>query len=419
MVDSLKGKKLLIFGGNALICDIVNAAKKLGVYTIVTDWYDPKQSVAKLISDEAWNISTKDYDELSARIQRDKIDGVLTGFADSYLLPYQHLCEINGLPCYATKEQFEWTMDKNIFKEKCRQYGVPVVPEYEVKSFDKSVIDKRHRVIIKPVDNSGSRGICICNNPDDFEEKLAYGLSFSEKKEVIIERYMDCDDVSFEYKLQDGKAMLSSICDRYIYKTPDEGSITSYLIYPSKYTDMYIANVDKKVREMFEKEGLKNGLLFMQAFVEDGEFYFYEMGYRLSGGRHYIFTGNQNNDNGLEQLIRFAVSGTMSNDRIESCVNPKFHDLCCQLSIICESEKIERIEGWENVSKMKQVIDANRIFSEGDTVGKQGTTASIFARLHLVVKNHDELREVIKKVYNELKVLDNQGKNMVIHCVDI
>lgn len=419
MDNSLKGKKLLIFGGNALICDIVNVARNMGIYTIVTDWYDPKQSVAKLISDEAWDVSTKDYDELIARIKKDRIDGVLTGFADSYLLPYQHLCEINGLPCYATKEQFEWTMDKNMFKEKCRKYGVPVVPEYDLETFDKSIIDNKHKVIFKPVDNSGSRGICICDNAVDFDEKLAYALSFSEKKEVLIERYMDCDDVSFEYKIQDGKAMLSSICDRYIYKTPNEGSITSYLIYPSQYTDVYISDVDKKVREMFEKEGLKNGLLFMQAFVEDGQFYFYEMGYRLSGGRHYIFTGNQNNDNGLEQLIRFAVSGEMSKEKIENHVNPKFHDLCCQLSIICESEKIERIEGWESIINMKQVIDANRIYSEGDTVGKQGTTASIFARLHLVVKNQNELRDVINYVYNELKVIDETGNNMIIHCVEV
>ena len=45
-------KKLLILGGNTLSCDIVNAAKRLGVYTIVTDWYDTDRSPAKLIADE-------------------------------------------------------------------------------------------------------------------------------------------------------------------------------------------------------------------------------------------------------------------------------------------------------------------------------------------------------------------------------
>lgn len=414
---SMKQKKLLIFGGNALACDIVRTAKEMGIYTIVTDWYPPSQSVAKLISDEAWDVSVTAYDELSSRIRKEGIDGILTGYSDSYMIPYQHLCVITGKPCYVTKPQLEWTMDKVLFKAKCREYGVPVVPEYELDSFDRTSIDRFHKVIIKPADNSGSRGICICDNAGDFEGMVEYALSFSEKKKLVLERYMDCDDVSFEYKLQDGRAVLSSICDRYIYKTPHDGSVTSCLVYPSKYTDIYLSDVDKKVRGMFEKEGLKNGLLFMQAFVEDGHFFFYEMGFRLSGGRHYIFTNNQNKDNGLEQLVRFAIYGKMSDNRLEETVNPKFKDLCCQLSVICRSERIAEIEGWEKIEQMEQVIDVNRIFNVGDVVGKQGTTASIFARIHLVVKRPDELRSIIDHIYGLLKVLNEKGENLVIRCV--
>ena len=52
---NLKGKKLLILGGNAASIDIVKAAQNMGVYTIVTDWYDTKRSPAKLVADEYWN----------------------------------------------------------------------------------------------------------------------------------------------------------------------------------------------------------------------------------------------------------------------------------------------------------------------------------------------------------------------------
>ena len=397
-------------------CDIVDAAKSLGVYTIVTDWYDSDRSPAKLICNERWDISTTDYDELFKRIKDENIDGILTGFSDSYLMPYQHLCELTGLPCYATKEQFEWSLDKKTFKEKCRKYGVPVVPEYAVENFDKSIISETHRVIIKPVDNSGSRGIYICGNPEDFDEKLKDSLEFSEKKQVVIERYMDCDDVSFEYKIQDGEVTLTAICDRYIYKTPDEGSITSSLIYPSKYTDVYMSDVDKRVRRMFEAEGLKNGVLFMQAFAENDNFYFYEMGYRLSGGRHYIFTKNQNDESALEELINFAITGKMSDRRIADIANPCFKDVCSQLSIICESDKIAKIEGWKEIVEMPQVIDAMKTFKEGDVVGKQGTTASIFARLHIVVKNLGELEAIKSTVYSILKVKNEIGENLVIRC---
>lgn len=409
-------KKLLILGGNTLSCDIVNAAKRLGVYTIVTDWYDTDKSPAKLIADEFWNEEVFRPDILAQLVKAKEIDGVITGFSDSYLFPYQELCELAGLPCYATKEQFEWTTDKSSFKERCRRYHVPVVPEYDINNFDKTIINKNHKVIIKPVDNSGSRGICICDNPDEFEEKLAYSLGFSEKKQVVIERYMDCDDVSFEYKIQDGDVTLTAICDRYIYKTANEGSITSSLIYPSKYTDAYMADVDKRVKQMFKTEGLHNGVLFMQAFAENDEFYFYEMGYRLSGGRHYIFTKHQNGDSAVEDLINFALTGKMSDKKIAAIANPRFKDICSQLSVICETDQIASIEGWNEIVKMPQVIDAMPMLKVGQTVGKQGTTASMFARLHIVTKTQQELEIVKDSVFSTLKVKNRKGENLVIRC---
>lgn len=407
-------KKLLVLGGNTLSCDIVNVAKQLGIYTIVTDWYDTDRSPAKLIADEYWNEEVFRPDILAELVKKKGIDGVLTGFSDSYLFPYQQLCELAGLPCYATKEQFAWTTDKSTFKERCRKYNVPVVPEYEIDNFDVSIISRNHKVIIKPVDNSGSRGICICDDPKEFQEIIQYSLSFSEKKQIVIERFMDCDDVSFEYKIQNGEITLTAICDRYIYKTPEGGSITSKLIYPSKYTDIYLAEIDKKVKRMFENEGLKNGVLFMQAFVEDGQFYFYEMGYRLSGGRHYIFTKNQNNESAIEDLIHFAITGKMSDTIIANIATPRFKNICSQLSIICKTDRISSIQGWDKIVANPQVIDAMQMLKEGQAVGTQGTTSSMFARLHIVTDSIDELNDVCEKVYSSLRVTNDRGEDLVI-----
>ena len=64
-MEDLKGKKLLVLGGNALSCDIVTTAQKMGVYTIVTDWYDEHKSPAKKIADEVWQVSIEDYESRS------------------------------------------------------------------------------------------------------------------------------------------------------------------------------------------------------------------------------------------------------------------------------------------------------------------------------------------------------------------
>lgn len=413
-MESLVGKKLLILGGNFLSKDIVKAAKSLGIYTIVTDWYDENRSPAKTIADEAWNVSITDYNQLSKLIVDNRIDGIITGFTDSYLLPYQHLCELSGLPCYATAEQFRVTLDKNLFKKQCVAYNVPIVPEYDIETFDPTMISKTNKIIIKPVDNSGSRGICICDDPNEFHKKMEYALSYSESKHVLLEKYMDCDDVSFEYKIQDGEVFLSSICDRYIYKTTEFGSVTSKLIYPSKYTDKYLSEVDNYVRQMFKHLGLMNGVLFLQAFVENGKFYFYEMGYRLSGGRHFIFTENQNKSSSVKELIHFAITGKMDNERIILRAQPVFDQCCCQLSILCKSEKIDDIIGKDWINNNNAIIDSLYTYKIGDDIGAQGTSAQIAARFHIVAENEIAVNKIINNIKANFMILNKLGENIII-----
>ena len=91
-------KKLLVLGGSSLMVDPVLRAKELGIYTIVTDWHELEKSPAKRVADEYWNISLMDYDQLVAKIKEENVNGILTGFTDAFLLAYQQLCELTGLP---------------------------------------------------------------------------------------------------------------------------------------------------------------------------------------------------------------------------------------------------------------------------------------------------------------------------------
>lgn len=418
-INTFKGKKLLILGASSYMIDPVKKAKEMGIYTVVTDIHGIDRCPAKLIADEYWDISLMDYETLVPKIKDEKIDGILTGFTDAFLLAYQHLCELSGLPCYATKEQFKLSIDKDAFKKLCRKYGVGVVPEYDVSCFDPNIISKSNPVIIKPVDNSGSNGIFICDDSIVFDRLKNESLSYSRCGKVLVEKYMQCDDVSFEYKIQDGEITLSSMCDRFIHNTKGVGSVTSGLLYPSKYLARFIAEEDSKIVDMFRSIGLQNGVLFMQAFVDDKGFYFYEMGYRLSGGRHYIFTENQNDDSSLIQLINYALTGKMDSRRIAEIANPNFKDICCQLSVLCRSAKISHIIGKDLVQSIPEVIDALFSYKEGDVIGKEGTSSQIFAKLHIVAHSIDNLTRVLSRIKNSIHVLDDHNKDTIIDFFEI
>lgn len=414
---NVKGKKLLILGGNAISCEIVKAAKKLGVYTIVTDWNTPQESPAKLLADDYWDISLMDYEKLLPQIKKQKIDGIITGFTDSYLLPYQNICKLAGLPCYATKQMFEKTLDKAYFKQMCRENGVPVVPEYDLKSFDSKIISPDNRILIKPVDNSGSRGIITCDNPMYFQDSLHYSLSYSHKKQVVIEKYINMDTFSVSYTIQDGSIFMSTINDRIVHKVEGAGAVTNGGVYPSKYIDSYMETMDMKVRQMYKKLGVQNGVLFIQGFTDGKTYYFYEMGYRLSGGRHYIFTENQNHSSAIIYLINFALTGKMAKNSIEKRENPRFNQLCFQWNILGKEGYISTIEGFDFIKFMPEVIHCSLDKKPGDRIGKDGTTAQKIAGLYMVLKEKEQILDILNYIYDKFKVYDSVGNNLVLNTI--
>ena len=120
----LQGKKLLVLAGNSVHEKIVQAAKNLGVYTIVTDYLPVEQSPAKLVADEYWMLSTGDTDAVVEKCRQEKVDGVLTFCIDTVQFHYQEICEKLGVPCYGTHRQFEIMTNKRLFKDYCKAHGV-------------------------------------------------------------------------------------------------------------------------------------------------------------------------------------------------------------------------------------------------------------------------------------------------------
>src|SRR5690606_10529410 len=105
-------------------------------------------------------------------------------------------------------------------------------------------------------------------------------LEYSKRKEVLIERYIKGKEVTIFYILQDGEAYLSGMGNRHIKHNQDHViALPVAYTFPSSYLKNYIKNTDWKVKKMFQSLGMKNGMVFMQCLVENGECIVYDMGY--------------------------------------------------------------------------------------------------------------------------------------------
>lgn len=414
-----RNKRLLISNGLALACDIVKKAKEKGIYTIVTDWYE--NSPAKEVADESFMVSTADIDAMVELAKEKKVDGVITSFVDSNLQNTRKVCERLGLPFYATKDQLEITMNKYKFKNLCRQYGVPVVPEVQLdQNFGEEDLERiEYPVIIKPVDNSGSRGIIICNNKKELIEGYNKSLDYSESKQLIIEKLMDLTKpgINLDYVISDGEIYLSAVGDLYTYqKDRFLPPLSAGVYYPSLHTEEYIDTMNEKVIRMFNGIGLRNGVLYIQSFYEDNTFYFYEMGYRLGGGQSYQVISRINGINHLEMLIDYSLTGKMCSNEVKRKISPKFDKCGFILILLVNPGRIKRIIGLDEVYRIKEVVNFMQAYKEGDYIVESAlnTTQQVFGRIHLVAKNKESIIRAIKEIRKKLVILNDKEEPMLV-----
>ncbi|MFR8032467.1 MAG: ATP-grasp domain-containing protein [Lachnospiraceae bacterium] len=406
-------KKVLILGANPETVSLINKAREMGLFTIVTD--NNPNAFAKKYADMPIDINAVDVDALEEFARRESVDGILVGVAEALLPAYCELCKRLKMPCYSTPEKFDIMVNKDLFKNKCRKYGVPTIKEYTLE--DKDIIE--YPVIVKPVDSCSSKGISICQNEEELKKGIEFALQFSVSNKYLIEQYMKGDEVISYYVMQDGNPIFVGMCDRYTYKQKDKVQLPTSYIFPSRHIYSYLKYSDKPVKDMIRGIGLHNGSIFFQCFVDQqGIVRTYEPGFRLNGAQEHLILSQVSGIDAKEMYINLALNGKVADENLEIKANPNHLELCCKLSPLVKTGRIESIEGLEEIIKLPDVVSINPSYNSGDIVDGYGTLKQIVCRFFIVSKTKQRLIDTINSIYSFLKVIDVEGNNMLIGRFD-
>lgn len=423
MSREFEGKKLLILGGNPETTPLVEIANSMGVKTIVASGRhsDPAKKAAWKASD----IDGMDVPGLIALAREEKVDGVLVGVADILVPSYCKVCDALGLPCYATQQIVDVFAFKDVFKATCERYGVHGIPEYYLDSeMRREDLDKiQYPVMIKPVDNGGGVGMTVAYNEEELVEGVKKALDASYKKRFIVEKYMLCDDMGMYYTFKDGYCSASCIYDR--YTTDEQPGLSRVCLggtYPSKHLDEYFERMHPNALRLFKEIGIKNGVLMLSGFYENGEFYVYDTGFRLQGEAPHLLMKAIHGFDQREMLIRFALTGSEGDVNLETDDDTKFRGKWAStLWFLLKEGHIAKIEGLDGLDKDKRVVANIQRLNVGDDVSADwiGNEKQVLTRMYLVCDSKEELADCLKEYQNKVKVFDEQGNNLVLKGFDV
>ncbi|MBQ9131942.1 MAG: carbamoyl-phosphate-synthetase [Clostridia bacterium] len=422
MTKEFEGKKLLILGGNPETSALVKLANDMGIKTIVTSGRTTDD--AKKYAWKSFDVDGMDVPGVIALAKAEQVDGVLVGVADILVPSYCKVCDALGLPCYATQQIVDVFAFKDVFKSTCERYGVHGIPEYyldaDMKREDLDNI--RYPVMVKPVDNGGGVGMTVAYNEEELVAGVKKALDASNKKRFIVEKYMQCDDMGMYYTFKDGYCSASCIYDR--YTTDEQPGLSRVCLggtYPSKHLDEYFERMHPNAVRLFKEIGIKNGVLMLSGFYENGEFYVYDTGFRLQGEAPHLLMKAIHGFDQREMLIRFALTGSEGSVNLETDDDTYLRgNWAATLWILLRKGTIARIEGLENISADNRVVANIQRLHEGDVVLPEwiGTEKQVLTRMYLVCDSKKALADCLKEYQDKIKVYDADGNNMVLRGFD-
>ena len=194
-------KSILVFGVGELQKSIIGRAHNKGLFVIGID--PCADAFCKDDVDAFEIVGGQDYEGTLAVAKKYNVSAVVTAATDKPLVMMARVAKELNLPFYSV-ETAQWSTDKYQMKQRFIAGGVPCAKGRLVKSAQETA-DFVYPVIVKPRDNSGSRGVKLCRTQEELQSCIDEALEYSHLDSVLVEEFIEGQEYSIESLHYNGK----------------------------------------------------------------------------------------------------------------------------------------------------------------------------------------------------------------------
>ncbi len=279
-------KTVLIVGAGVAQKEGVLRAREMGYRVVATD--GAIDAPGLMVADDFRVIDVKDISAHIALAEELNIDGVLSIATDVSLPTVQAVREHFNFPGLSLKPMLVG-LDKQKQRDLCKQHGL-LQPAYCVAS-DLSEVNELattfdYPMIVKPVDNAGSRGVALVESPVDLQEMASRAFEYSDSGKVLLEAFVEGKELTVEGFSVDGVHHILAVSEK--HKPKESPCVAIELAYPADLTTAERAAVEALMVNVYNAAGVDNSPTHAEVILTSDGPFFLEMGCR--GGGFYVFT---------------------------------------------------------------------------------------------------------------------------------
>lgn len=396
-------KKLMILGGSRYALPIIDAARKLGIYTITADFLP--NNIAHKYSDEYVNVSIIDKDKTLEEAKKRRIDGIMSFACDPGVVTAAYVAEKMGLPNVGPYDSVCILQNKGKFRQFLTDNGFTVPAAKSYTSVDAALTDVdifHWPVIVKPTDSAGSKGVSKVESPAKLKWSIEYALSFSLSNEFIVEDFIeqkgfssDTDSFSIDGELK----FVSFNCQRFDPNAENPYTPAAYS-WPSSLSSEHQQELKNEIQRLIKLLGMKTAIYNIETREStNGKAYIMELSPRGGGNR-------------LAECLRYATGVDMITNMVKYSVGLPVDEITqenyngCWCEIILHSDKPGTFkELWIADEIKENVVEHDLWIPKGTKVGGFSAANEAIGTLILKMESQEDVEQVLSNQKRYVKVL--------------
>ena len=354
-------KKIMILGASILQLPAILKAKEMGIEVIAVDM--DENAIGFGYADKKLVISTIDGEKVLEAAKKHKIDGIMTLASDMPMRTVAKVSKALNL-IGVTEDTAMKATNKALMRQCLLENSVPIPKFFKVNNLDdylNCISQFDSKIIVKPADNSGSRGVFLLKDKSDkknVEYAFKYSKEHSRSGELVVEEYMEGPEVSVESVCVNGEVNIIAITDK--LTTGEPKFVEMGHSQPSVLSQNIQAEIRKITKEAIKAIKLTDGPSHTEIKITNEGPKIVEIGARLGG------------DNITTHLVPLSTGV----DLVKACIEislgikPNLEKKYDKASVIRyftnDFGKILEINGYEDANKINEVKQISFVKKIGD-----------------------------------------------------
>lgn len=285
---------VFVLGGTNDHIELIKQLKEFAFYVVLIDYFTAPP--AAIWADKHLVVSTRDIKAIEKIIVTYKPIHIFSACVDSSLYALSE-CQSKFSYCTLfTNAQYKIISNKYQMKVWMR--------DNEICSGKFQLIDKKTALldlplslplVVKPTTGSSSKGVCLINNEEAWQEALNEVDNYAKDTPILVEEYINGTELSVDLIFLDGQAhiiMISEICKKSTFSS----TITKN-IYNRETENKWKNDIFNLAVKLGNKLQLNNSLMLLQCIANSEGISIVEFSLRIGGGsKHHLIQQVKNID---------------------------------------------------------------------------------------------------------------------------